>query len=111
MRGCLVARRFRPDAEGYYYFAKSDAGVVYGPYSSRSVAQGVATQMTPYGIRNEFRFRTVPGSWRTEREPNPAYAPQRVLKVFKSKMNDMEPAPYESIHDKYQRLVIKLEKI
>ena len=106
-----MARRFSPDAEGYYYFAKSDAGVVYGPYSSRSVAQGVATQMTPWGVRNEFHYRTQPGTYRTVREPNPNYAPHRVLKVYKTKMNDMEPAPYQSLREKYENVAKKLARI
>ena len=106
-----MARRVRPDAEGFYYFAKSDAGVLYGPYSSRSVAAGVATQMTPWGIRNEFTYRTIPGTYRTERTPNPRYAPERVLKVYKSRMADMQEAPYLSLREKYENVAKKLARI
>ena len=102
-----MARRFSPDPEGYYYFAKSDSGVVYGPYSSRAVAQGVATQMTPHGVRNEFRYDYHRGG----RVPNPAYAPHRVLKVYKTKMNDMEPAPYQTLRQKYESVAKKLARI
>jgi hypothetical protein len=105
-----MGRRIQPDEEGYLYFAKSEH-VIYGPYSRRSTAQGVATQMTPWGIQNEFRYETQPGSFHALRVPNPAYSPGRVLRVFKVKVGAFVPAPYESLQDKYQRAIQKLERI
>jgi hypothetical protein len=106
-----MPRSIQPDEEGYLYFAKSER-VIYGPYALRSTAQGVATQMTPYGARNEFRYvRMNESPWSTVKVANPSFAPDRILHVYKTKLSDFQLAPYESMETKYARVLAQLKRV
>jgi hypothetical protein len=104
-----MARNSRPDAEGYFYFAKLGNGTLYGPYQQRSVAAGVLTQMNKRYWRWQSEY--IYDYSTRQRIPNPHYRPGAKGEVLKAKIGVMESAPWESLQMKYQRTVAKLDRI
>jgi hypothetical protein len=102
-----VSRSARPDGEGFYYFAKTADGWLYGPYSLRSTAAGVLTQMDRYARQPKYIF-----DYRTStRVLNPRWNPDDPKgEVLKAKVSAMQPAPYESQREKLDKALTQVRK-
>jgi hypothetical protein len=103
-----MARSSRPDAEGYFYFAKMPSGTLFGPYHDRGTAAGVLTQMSQYYREPRRIYDYLAGDY----IDNPRYNPNALVgEVLKAKLGAFEKAPKLSLHDKYVQAIAKLERL
>jgi hypothetical protein len=103
-----MARCSRPDDEGYYYFAKLHNGWLYGPYTARSTAAGVLTQLSKYSRQPKRIYDYHSGRYIDNPNYDP-YAP--VGEVLKARLGTFEKAPKLSLREKYQQALVRLARI